>query len=609
MKRIAKIWVAIVYCLLFIIPLFISPRWARAAGEFTADYIVQYAVAPSGVTIVTQNVTLTNQKTNLYPQKYTIIIDSTRIKNVIAYDNGGVIRPEITQADGKTEIGLTFNDRVTGMGKQLPFSLRYESTDIAVKNGSMWEINVPGVASDPDLASYSVSLNVPPSLGPNAYMSPLPANGGKWTKDQMTRGGISAAYGTSQIFDLTLSYYLENPTVTGKRTEIALPPDGAFQKIFVRSLTPSPQTVLVDEDGNWLAQYELLPTQRLEVKAEITAELSLLPREGFTQPLTNRAVYTQPLKYWEANNSKIKELAKTYTTPRAIYNYVVSTLSYDYKRVTQTPIRKGALQALESPDNSICMEFTDLFIAVARAAGIPAREAIGYAHTTNARLRPVALVSDVLHAWPEYYDDKQEIWVPVDPTWADTTGGSNYFDKLDFNHIAFSFYGKMSDYPFPAGFYKKSGSNTKDVSVSFAKAVPRDNDPQLTVGYTFPAQATSGFEIRGQVLISNRRLSAIPFIPVSIQSSPTDVAINQQLTNIPPYATIAIPIAIPIPSYLYKGNGTIITTAGDVVAKHDFVVVPLAYRFLLPIGTGLAIVIVLIIVWIRSGLWKRRKKP
>ena len=102
------------------------------------------------------------------------------------------------------------------------------------------------------------------------------------------------------------------------------------------------------------------------------------------------------------------------------------------------------------------------------------------------------------------------------------------------------------------------------------------------------------------MIIGNRGSTFIPFLPVSIQSTPTDVAITQNLTNIPPYANVSIPLTIAIPSYFYKGNGTIVATAGDVINKYDFAVVPLAYQFLLPIGAGLAIVILLLIVWIRS---------
>jgi transglutaminase-like putative cysteine protease len=604
-----KIFCLLVYSFIYLfVYLFIQPQQVAASGEFRADYEVQYAIAPTGVTIVTQNVTLTNQLSNLYPQQYSILIDSTKINNIIAYDNSGVIKPQIKQEDGKTEIILTFNEKVVGIGKQLKFSLRYESSDIAIQNGSIWDVNIPGVAEDPDLANYFVSLRVPPSFGVNAYMSPLPASGGRWTREQMTQGGISAAYGQNQAFDLSLSYFLENPTITPKLTELALPPDTAFQKIFIKSLTPAPKTVLQDEDGNWLAQYDLLPAQRIEVKAQITAQIFLSMRDGFTTTLKDKKIYTQPTRYWESNDSRIAELAKTYTTPRAIYTYVVNTLNYDYKRIQGIPIRKGALQALQSPLNSICMEFTDLFIAIARAAGIPAREAVGYAHTTNARLRPLSFVSDVLHAWPEYYDEELRNWIPVDPTWADTTGGINYFDKLDFNHVVFAYHGKSSEYPYPAGYYKKAGEHTKDIQVTFAKAIPSIATQKIDISYAFPTQTTAGFAVSGQVYIENNGETAVSNIPVHIQSTPVDVGIDQTIPSIPPYGKVAIPVNLNIPTYLYKGSGSVVTTVEDQVKKHDFLILPLGYRLALPIGVGLCIVILLSIVWIRWGLWKRRKK-
>ena len=239
--------------------LFISPSSAVAAGEFRANYDVQYNVAPTGITISTQTITLTNKLTNLYPQKYSILIDSTNIKNVIAYDKGGPISPEIKQNDGKTEILLTFNDKVVGLGKSLQFTLRFENGDIAQKNGTIWEVNIPGIVEDPDIDNYTASLTVPASFGPNAYMTPLPGSGTRWTREQMTRGGISAAYGTQQVFDLTLSYHLENQKVTPDTQEITLPPDTAYQTVSINELTPKPDTVRRDTDGNWLARYTLTP--------------------------------------------------------------------------------------------------------------------------------------------------------------------------------------------------------------------------------------------------------------------------------------------------------------------------------------------------------------
>ncbi len=592
-------------CISFLAYFVFIPTPIFATGEFREDYDVQYAVAPSGITIVTQNVSLTNKMTNLYPQKYSIIIDSVHIKNVIAYDNGGIIRPQISQRDGKTEILLQFNEKVAGLGKTLRFSLRYENTDIAQKNGNIWELNIPGVAADPDLADYSVSLSVPPTFGQNAYMSPSPGNGNKWTKEQMVNGGISAAYGQLQQFDVKLSYFLDNPTVTSKRMEIALPPDTAFQKVAVQSLEPKPNNVVTDTDGNWLAQYTLSPSQKITVSAILGISLTLQPQTSFEKKDIDSAVYTAPQKYWETTDPKIQELAATYKTPRDIYDYVVRTLSYDYSRVSQSPIRKGAVQSLTNPTTAICMEFTDLFIAIARAAGIPAREAVGYAYTTNAKLRPLSLSTDILHAWPEYYDVNTHVWTPVDPTWADTTGGVNYFDKLDFNHIVFSYYGASSDYPYPAGFYKKSGSITKDILVQFSDKKPEDVTGKVGISYVFPKTVTSGFTASGSVVIKNISPVAMKRTTATIQSAPVDAAITTDIPDLPPYATYSVPVSFHLPNSFAKSYGMIVTTVAEESLRYDFMITPFIYSFSVPIIALSLIIGILIIATVRSRIWRK----
>ena len=440
------------YCCIVILLFcyFVAAPQAAAAGEFAADYDVFYAVAPTGTTIVTTKVHLTNKLTNLYAREYSIVFDSTRIKNVIAYDDGGQITPQISQENEKTTITLAFNTQVVGVGKKLSFTLRFENDDIAHKLGSIWEVNIPGISDDPDLSSYFAGISVPPSFGPLAYMSPPPEDGRRWNKDQVTNGGVSIAYGTKQQFLLQLAYFIQNSGLTKKDVEIALPPDTAFQKVTIASLDPAPLEITRDQDGNWLARYTLGPNEKQDVNARIYVAITLSPRSGWKSQI-DTDTYTKPQRYWESTDLTILGAARKLQNPEQIFQYVVNTLSYDYTRVNQNPIRKGARGALAAANTAICMEFTDLFIALSRAAGIPAREVIGFAYTTNTKLRPLSLVTDVLHSWPEYYDIDRELWIPVDPTWTDTTGGIDYFSKLDFNHIAFAIRGERSDYPYPAG--------------------------------------------------------------------------------------------------------------------------------------------------------------
>jgi transglutaminase-like putative cysteine protease len=594
------------FLLLFV---FCLPSRVFASGEFQADYNVQYAIAPSGTTIVTQNITLTNEKSNLYPQKYSIIIDTTKIKNVIAYDNQQIVPTDISQADGKTQIMLTFNDKVVGVGKQLTFTIRFENGDIAQQNGSIWEVNIPGVAPDADIASYNVTLTVPPSFGPNAYMTPMPATGNIWNRQQMMAGGISAAYGASQTFDLHLSYYIENPKVTTVKTEIALPPDTAYQTVVFDSLDPKPTTVTRDQDGNWMAQYTLLPGSHMSIEAYLHINLLLHPKKGYTDPIPDQTLYTSAQKYWESTAPQIMALAKQYTTARSIYDYVSQTLGYDYTRVSETPIRKGALLALASPKNSVCMEFTDVFIAIARAAGIPAREAVGYAYTSNSRLRPLSLVADVLHAWPEYYDNDQHVWIPIDPTWANTTGGVNYFDKLDFNHIVFAHYGAQSDYPYPAGFYRQDGKTTKDVTVTFATSKFIQPTPELATTISFPAVITAGITARGSVTVQNNTGGSVPSANITIQSTPIDVAITKTETNIPPFAILSYPLAMTLPHYFSSGNGRLVVTVNDQTQQLTFRIQPITAFFIIPsLCFGGILILLLVLTTRKLQLWKHRKK-
>ncbi|KKU87305.1 MAG: Transglutaminase family protein [Candidatus Gottesmanbacteria bacterium GW2011_GWA2_47_9] len=574
-----------------------------------ADYDVAYAIAPTGTTIVTQSVILTNNLTNLYPQKYSILIDSEKIKNVIAYDKQGQITPAITQTDGKTEILLTFNDKVVGVGKSMTFTLRFENGDIAQKNGAIWEVNIPGAPADADIASYDVSLTVPSAFGSNAYMTPLPANGTKWIRDQMVAGGISAAYGETQYFDMELSYHLENPRVTPESIDIALPPDTAHQTVTITSLDPKPTTVTRDPDGNWLARYTLNPGENIDVTARLTASIALLPKDGYTDSIT-REEYLKADQYWETTDPAIISLANEYRTPRAIYDYVVSKLSYDYNRVNQNPIRKGAAQALATPAQSICMEFTDLFIAIARAAGIPAREVVGYAYTTNSKLRPLSLVTDVLHAWPEYFDEERSVWVPVDPTWAKTTGGINYFDKLDFNHIAFAIHGVSSRTPYPAGSYRKEGKAGKDVRVGFGSPPEAPAMGELTTRIEMPKRVIGGVTTQGQAIIENSSGVAVSDVSVSIQSTPVDVAIYRQKKSIPPYGSLQIPITLTVPNMWRKSQGRISAEVNGTTTHFAFDIQPV-YFMMLPVALVSLLIFLLIAIAVMKPpfLWNIFKKP
>lgn len=452
-----------------------APR-LMAASEFETSYSSIYQVGLDGVTQVVLDISLENKISNVYADRFSLSVGFTDIRNVRVKDAAGLIEPEIVVTDNQTIIRFMFVDKVVGKGKVNRFSVSYETQDIAIKNGSIWEVNIPQLEADKEISSQKVTLIVPSVFGEPAFITPKPdtatnnppaANtSNSYGFEALTLGNraISAVFGTEQYMRFNLIYHLENNSPVKQGAEIAIPPDTNYQKMVYESIRPEPENVLIDKDGNWLAQYTLLPGQKLDVSTTGVVKISFNP-DGSILNQDMWETYLSGSGYWQVDNAQVQALADKLGSAKSVYDYVTDYLSYDYNKVLTGGGRVGALAALNAPETAICTEFTDLFVTLARAAGIPARELEGYAFTSNDKLRPLSLTQDILHAWPEYYDLQTKRWVQIDPTWGDTTGGVDYFNKLDLNHFVFVIHGSDPVNPLPAGAYKTEVTSNKDVKV------------------------------------------------------------------------------------------------------------------------------------------------
>ena len=275
---------------------------------------------------------------------------------------------------------------------------------------------------------------------------------------------------------------MENPLTRLSEVQIAIPPDTDHQKMYYTSISPAPTSIDKDDDGNWIAKYNLKPRERIDVVATGSVQIFSSARPFLVPEDSVLAKNLEEKPYWEISDSSIKEVSKNLKTPEDVYNFVVKHLSYNYDRVEPNVQRMGAKEALANPTQAICMEFTDLFVALARASGIPAREINGYAYTENPEIQPLSLVADVLHAWPEYWDSERKAWIAVDPTWGSTTGGVDFFNKLDLRHFTFVIHGQDSLKPFPPGSYKLGANPQKDVFVNFGRLPEkRNSEPEIAI--------------------------------------------------------------------------------------------------------------------------------
>lgn len=591
---------------------------ASAQEEFTVYYDTTYTVSEEGSAQVEQEISLTNNFSKIYASSYSLKIEGKKPQNISVVSGKEALPTEFKEVAGKYEILISFPEALVGRGKTRVFTVRWDVPQIATRNGKVWEASIPKLASSESVNGYNLTLKVPANFGLPAYISPQPRSNGQegslqtfsFQKDDLTRAGVVATFGDFQVFSFNLNFHLQNTTGREVMQEIALVPDTAFQRAYYENLVPEPISVRIDEDGNWLAKYNLAPKSILNVSALVFVDVFAQPQEQFTvvDP-RSRTYYLAETDKWQVNNSQVSALAKTLKTPRAIYDYVVSFLNYDYSRVQEGAERYGAVKALANPEEAICVEFTDLFIAIARAAGIPAREINGYAYTENPELQPLSLVADVLHAWPEYWDSERGVWRPVDPTWEDTTGGIDFFDKFDLSHVTFAIHGKNTDYPAPAGSYKEEGNKQKDIVASFGTlnpqrtekveiAINQKNAPFLPFSFDLPFVANIY-----EVTVKNTGPVAIYGKALTVEGGKTqkDTAIDAVV----PYSTYSAEVSAGSPFFPFVESGKLIVKYGGETVEYSLssqnIIISRLVLFLL-------VILLIIVVAFSPRVYLRLKK-
>lgn len=445
-----------------------------------------YDVDRDGNTFVSHHIIITNQTPTIYLKQYALKTSYFGLQNITVRQGSNTIPANIVSSDAGTSIGISFDDEVVGQGKTRDFFIEYLNPDLATVAGNVLEIHIPKLGDGDTFDTNITTLKTPAFFSYPVRVTPTPTNSDfeqtvlSTSFNRPNGESISAIFGTSQNYKLTLRYHLENPSSSPALAQIALPPDTAHQKMHYHSLDPLPEEMKRDEDGNWIATYRLPASTVTVVHLLAEAQLTLDPNPLIPVPPPLKE-HLAAQEFWEVTDPLIQQKAQTFPTPQSIYEHVVDSLSYARELPTlETLNRYGAVDAFNYPQDAVCQEFTDAFIAISRAANIPSRRLIGYAYTENSVLRPLSFAGDILHAWPEYYDQSKNQWIQIDPTWGNTTGGIDYFSQFDLNHIVFSINGTSSKHPNPAGSYKVlTEAETKDVAVEIIETPFPTINPEI----------------------------------------------------------------------------------------------------------------------------------
>lgn len=141
--------------------------------------------------------------------------------------------------------------------------------------------------------------------------------------------------------------------------------------------------------------------------------------------LYNGVTLEQGIKSNEAINKKAKELTKNVKSSREkakrIYTWISENINYDDNKAENisektSEYKSGAIEAFETR-KGICFDYSCLYVAMAREAGLKVRIVTGEGFNGK-EWGP--------HSWNEVYLPEKNQWITVDPTFGKA---GNYFDS------------------------------------------------------------------------------------------------------------------------------------------------------------------------------------
>ncbi len=575
MKRFLSV-ILIIFFFIFITP---SAIFAR---DYIADYNVEYFISEGDTEINTNvkfGIKLTNLKTEVYVRRFGLSFPkSFAITNIQASADGTQIKPKLSEEGTQTIVQLDLPSPKRGKDSVNDLTLSFDQSNLFQISGTIWEVILPTLKGE-SKGEYKVTVHLPQSTPRKiAIAKPKPTSikGHDVFWDNPTNSTIYAVFGDTQNYKMHLTYNLQNEKIKNQEQEIALPPDTLYQKVFTESLSPQPSKVRTDEDGNYLASYTVGPKQKLTINYIGTAQLttSTRPEVHALQPqiikkqesylLTARPLWTiqNPDKYETLKNA------------HDIYKFVTTSLSYNYGKLRSNVGRIGAQKALSNPTVAVCTEFSDTFVALAREKGVLSREVEGYGYSKDRAIRPLSLVSDILHSWPEYYDSDSNRWVSVDPTW-ESTSGIDYFTSLDLNHIVFAIHGHDPVNPRPAGFYKTGDS--KDISVQPISTAPEEINKLEVTELKIPNQINEKELYKSQFTIENKGNTIAWGVPLSFQSEDIEAQISEsQIIELAPYEKKSVEFTIKAKRKGKKKSSLTLTAGNTSSITRQVLILPYA---------------------------------
>lgn len=473
--------------LVFLFSTFIPLAKVSAAGKFSTTITRDYYVQNDRSVKVTETEKVTNNTSNLYipsgsKKEFDILAIQTgdsknteilqkALDTVVLKANGTTLSYTSTIKDDTATLSAKYPSDLNP-GKSITFTFEYTHTGMVEKNGAITDVFLNGFAktsvfSDTNnTTTYATNIYIPKSFPEENIVLPITAkkttsgeyNKYSFSQDSLIEHYVWLQFGRTQYYKFKISQEIKASEVlnTGNqnRYQIVIPRSiteaQTDQAIYYTKIDPEPEWVKTDDEGNLLASFKLKSNFKGNITVEgytrldKPSERTLSLKKGGFGDLSqiNATIMRKDLasaQYWEVDNSEIQKIAgqlkgsetDIYTLVEKTYEFVVNKIDYsDVKRFGLNE-RQGAAKTLVD-GSGVCMEYSDLFLTLMRAEGVPARAAFGYGYDPK-----LSTGEQEGHQWVEVYAPNLDKWVSVDVTWGENGpaligGDLNHF----YTHVA-----------------------------------------------------------------------------------------------------------------------------------------------------------------------------
>jgi transglutaminase-like putative cysteine protease len=430
--------------------------WVQAQNQYMVNDISCTVTALDDRSArVVMDCNFTWLEASTYVSTWNLVLDSQDAHGIQVESQGRTLSFNAYSTGDATNIVIDLGRNV-GTGQWMVLKVEYVTSSNIESIGperrlsmSIWE-NAP-------IDRVNLTVMIPEGFGFVSY-KPSFLEEPDWGNSRVLTGvGGGAPRGTSYYlfasyaevgaeYNMTYEYTFTNIgalTEYGAEFEVPVFAEAPHQNVTQLTISPEPLRSWYDDSGNLRARFKfdtILPGEsaKMVIRYNIRISIPTMPDSTFggsleDVPLEFRA-YTKGDEYWEVGDPSIAGLALDLTEGRSsvlemaesIFDLVAQNISYDYVKYNAvmsgiTVERYGAAETLEL-GRGVCEDITDLYIALCRAAGIPAVEVVGFTYNDDGMLSQANR-----HAWAEVYIPDYG-WMDVDPTW-------ELFGRLEGRHV------------------------------------------------------------------------------------------------------------------------------------------------------------------------------